>query len=116
MNRKYIDADTLRIKITDLCANANFYQQKAIEESNREDFVSFGGEISAYAKVLVIIDSLQQEQPEIDLEKETEKYFKGWTETDDGIACHYQYVDLNTCRSIAHHFYELGSLNTREEE
>lgn len=70
---KYIDADRLKAKITDLCANANFYQQKAIEESNREDFVSSGGEISAYAKVLSLIDSLQQEQQEVDLEKFTEK-------------------------------------------
>lgn len=59
---KYIDADTLRVKITDLCANANFHQQKAIEESDREDFVSSGGEIYAYAKVLSLLDSLQQEQ------------------------------------------------------
>lgn len=57
----HIDADTLRVKITDLCANANFYQQKAIEESNREDFVSSGGEIYAYAKVISLLDSLQQE-------------------------------------------------------
>jgi len=42
---KYIDADRLRAEINDLCTNANFYQQKAMEESNREDFVSSGGEI-----------------------------------------------------------------------
>ena len=59
---KYIDADILRAKVTDLCANANFYQQKAMEESNREDFVSYGGEISAYAKALSLITALQQEQ------------------------------------------------------
>lgn len=61
---KYIDADILRTKITDLCFNANFYQQKALEESDREDFVSSGGEIFAYAKVLSLLDSLQQKQPE----------------------------------------------------
>ena len=105
---KYIDADRLKAEITDLCANANFYQQKAIEESNRKDFVSSGGEIFAYAKVLSLIDSLQQDLPGVDLRKEIEEYFKGWTETDEGIACHYQYVDLNTCRGIAHHFFELG--------
>ena len=110
---KYIDADRLKAEITDLCANANFYQQKAIEESNREDFVSSGGEIFAYAKVLSLIDSLQQDLPGVDLRKEIEEYFKGWTETDEGIACHYQYVDLNTCRGIAHHFFGLG-LKSRE--
>ena len=65
--KKYIDADILRVKITDLCANANFSQQEAMKESNREDFVSSGGEIFAYAKVLSLIDSLQQEQREVDL-------------------------------------------------
>lgn len=57
----------------------------------------------------------QKRQSEADLDNEIEKYFKGWTETDEGIACHYQYVDLNTCHSIAHHFYELG-LNARKED
>ena len=56
---------------------------------------------------------LQQEQPEVELGNEIEEYFKGWTETDEGIACHYQYVDLNTCRGIAHHFFGLG-LKSRE--
>ena len=57
----------------------------------------------------------EHEQPEVDLDKEIKEYFKGWTETDEGIACHYQYVDLNTCRGIAHYFYELG-INARKEE
>ena len=57
----------------------------------------------------------EQEQPEVDLEKEMKEYFKGWTETEEGIACHYQYVDLNTCHGIARHFYELGR-NARKEE
>lgn len=57
----------------------------------------------------------KQEQPEVELKKEMEEYFKGWTETDEGIACHYQYVDLNTCRGIARHFFNLG-LNARKGE
>lgn len=60
-------------------------------------------------------DSIQQEQSEVYLEREISSYFKGWTETDEGIACHYQYVNLNTCHAIARHFYELG-LNARKEK
>lgn len=58
---RYIDVDRLNAEITDLCANANFYQQRAMEESNREDFIYSDGEIFAYAKVLSLIDSFQQE-------------------------------------------------------
>lgn len=59
---KYIDADILSAKVTDLCFGANFMKQKAMEESNREEFVSSSGETFAYAKVLSLIKSLQQEQ------------------------------------------------------
>ena len=64
--KKYIDADRLRAEITDLFANANFHQQKPMEESDREDFVSSGGEIFAYTKILTLIDSLQQDETQVD--------------------------------------------------
>ena len=59
-----------------------------------------------------LINSLQQE---VDLKDKIKEYFKGWTETDEGIACHYQHVDLNTCHNIARHFFELG-INARKEK
>ena len=104
---KYIDADILRVKITDLCANANFYQQRAMEESNREDFVSSGGEISAYAKVFSLINSLQQEQPKVDIEKELEEAVRKYKPNGD--------FGWGTLYNIAYYFYELG-LNARKEE
>lgn len=102
---KYIDAERLKAEITDLCANANFYQQRAMEESNREDFVSSGGEIFAYSKVLSLINSLQQEQSEINLEKEIEDYCGSYKDrpVPDFI------------EAVARHFYELGQRNIRKE-
>ena len=106
---KYIAVDRLKAKLDE---HYRKYQSKYME--TRAPYTQ--GLIDALDLAEQVIDSLQQEQPEVDLEKETEKYFNGWTETDDGIACHYQYVDLNTCRGIARHFYELGKLDARKEE
>ena len=113
---KYIDADRLKAEITDLCANANFYQQKAIEESNREDFVSSGGEIFAYAKVLSLINSLQQDQPEVDLEKEVRTYccssFRfNYDELNDSF--YSNAFEFDDAVELARHFYELGQQEMR---
>jgi len=50
------------------------------------------------------------EVKEVDLEKVIEEYFKGWTDDYDngGAACHYQYVQVQDCKAIAKHFFELG--------
>lgn len=106
---KYIDADKLIAEIERRLKDyweLSFHNVKAFNEDSN---------VRELKELRSIISSLQQEQPEVDLEKEIEVYFKGWTETDEGIACHYQYVDLNTCRGIARYFYELG-LNARKEE
>ena len=57
------------------------------------------------------------EVKEVDLKKEIEEYFKGWTDDYDngGAACHYQYVQVNDCKAIAKHFFELG-LKTQKGE
>ena len=94
---KYIDAEKLAKAIEDKGLNCSFALK--IERLD----------------TLALIDELQQEQPEVDLEKEMKEYFKGWTETEEGIACHYQYVDLNTCHGIARHFYELGLIERGNE-
>ena len=116
---KYIDADRLKAEITDLCANANFHQQKAIEESNREDFVSSGGEIFAYAKVLSIITSLQQDLPGVDLDADIEmewnsfsKHLAEYSEESEDVV----WLNLYNFNELALHFYELGKLNAKKEE
>lgn len=104
---KYIDADRLKAKITDLCANANFYQQRAMEESDREDFVSSGGEIFAYSKVLSLINSLQQEQSEINLEKEIEVCWETYLKDAFGMPIEGRITKYEV-EEIARHFYALG--------
>ena len=54
------------------------------------------------------LDSLQQEQPEVDLEKELNRYLRGeFKQTAGG--------NFNNYIQVARHFYELGR-NTRKEE
>ena len=64
---------------------------------------------------LALIDGLQQEQPEVDLEKELEKWrhdhFKGKRNGDYNG----EYLERESQLDLAHHFYELG-LNARKEE
>ena len=104
---KYIDAEKLiaEIKRRSAC------EGKQIEDNIKQGFniePCHEYALSVYQGLLDFLDTIEAEQPEVDLEKGIEEYFNGWTETDEGIACHYQYVDLNTCRGIARHFYELG--------
>ena len=81
---KYIDADKLIAEIERLCAEHTSRwetDEVAIVLDKLEDF----------------IDSLQQEQPEVDLEKELEAFLCNYEEDGDAISY-----------DIAHHFYELG--------
>lgn len=97
---KYIDADKLKELIDE--------KWKELADKN----VKIGGgkwdaEISTYLSVLRLIDSLQQEQPEVDLEKELEDYVRKEIPYGNG-----GYGDK---MKIARHFYELG-LNVRKED
>ena len=66
------------------------------------------GEMTAYDKILNIITSLQQEQPEVDLEKFDKEVTKIWgrcaADPNDSLACFH----IETFNEIARHFYELG--------
>ena len=79
----------------------------------------FGGPYKG--KFIAEIDEcpLEQEQPEVDLKKEIETYFKGWymDETDQGYILHTpdDHAGLMSVTQVARHFYELG-LNARKEE
>ena len=102
---KYIDAEKLKAEI-----------QKRIEEtkSMKPSFDQFWtGQISAFKGCLSIIDSLQQEQPDVDLEEDTDfineraRMWKDYKERFDGDKIDYNH--------LIRHFYELG-LNTRKED
>ena len=94
---KYIDADKLIAEIERLRkehTTGGYYNEAALVLNDLEDYA----------------DSLQQEQPEVDLDKEIEEWIikgredfelDGWVAM--GVDC------------IARHFYELG-LNARKEE
>ena len=101
---KYIDADRLKAEIErlyDIARDASYNGE--IE-----------GEMTAYDKILSLITSLQQEQPEVDLEKELgrwrHKHFKGKRDGDYSG----EYLERESQLDLARHFYELG-LNARKE-
>ncbi len=66
-----------------------------------------------------IINSFQQEQPEVDLEKEIAKENKKWTcyeEIGFGALQDARPFDGRDIDRIARYFYELGQCNARKEE
>lgn len=89
---KYIDADKLIAEIREL---------------RSESCISESDEYYEYAKseIINIIHSLQQEQPEVDLEEEIYDWYN--------IMC--IPVTTDALKETARHFYELG-LNARKEE
>lgn len=95
---KYIDADLLIRKIRG---------QIRLENLN---FAALGGGgqtfcINTLEWVLKQIDSLQQEQQKVDLEKEIEEY---WIATEWSKA-----ITLGKFKVIARYFYGLGQLNSK---
>jgi len=92
---KYIDADLLKSKLKDVATEfktGNYYLD------NSEQAVGYENALIDFEQ---IIDSLQQEQPEVDLEEELDTYYDSplW----DG-----EPVSWMTYTRIARHFYELG--------
>jgi hypothetical protein len=94
---KYVDAEKLKAHIQHLIKKDNY-------------------ELFDVPELLSFIDSLQQEQPDVDLEKEIEEYFEGWSDDSEygqaimrNCAC----AGVDECKDIARYFYNLG-LNTRK--
>lgn len=107
MATKYIDAEKLKAVIK---------RQKHELELSIQSQGDYGQSchIVAYDNILSLIASLQQEQPEVDLEEEMEKVGANWPfpASFDGYAK--EWVD-GLMEECAKHFYELG-LNARKEE
>ena len=91
---KYFDADKLIAEIERLQCEQGFDTGEAERAYQM-----------AIKDILAFIDSLQQEQPEVGLEKEIEMAF-------DKIGYPESFNDFNR---LARHFYELGR-NARKEE
>lgn len=71
---KYIDAEKLKEEIKRQIK----VEIEECHKSKNPQFFKFG-RVNALENLIPFIDSLQQEQPEVDLEKEIEEYFNGWT-------------------------------------
>ena len=99
MIKKYIDAEKLKAEI-----ERHIKDVKDAEKKFTPNMGFFDAKLSGIYDVLAIIDSLQQEQSEVDLEKEIDKTV---SECTNGYNFDWD--------RFAHHFYELG-LNTRKEE
>lgn len=105
---KYIDADRLKAEIK---------RQIRLEELN---FAALGGGgqtfcINTLEWVLKRIDSLQEEQPEVDLENEIRSMWEKCGPTDEGMGLESANIVNEQFDYIARHFYNLG-LNARKEE
>ena len=98
---KYIDAERLSTEIdrrmTDnLKADSEIHSTAYFAGAAKEDY-----------DILSFIDSLQQEQPEVDLEKET----KSWILNECGPSDFSPFADhwcADDIMATARHFYELG--------
>ncbi len=102
---KYIDADKLKSIIKSQIKERKEWM-KDIDRSDRQDqlWSDLNGEDMS---ILQIINSLQQEQPEVDLEKEIEKFLASEDSTSYDNAGTYK-VSFKDPVKIARHFYELG--------
>lgn len=99
---KYIDAEKLK-KIVEQA------KQRALKGVEVDENMYCDGRADAFGDVLLEIDSLQQEQQEVDLEEEMRKELRLHYNDDQDVYW------WNYLKNSFRHFYELG-LNARKEE
>lgn len=102
--KRYIDADKLRALLVE--------RYNAFQIGQHSPFRN--GKVETLRETIELIDSLQQEQPEVDLEKEIYTCFEKYTKDAFGIPIEGRITKFEV-EEIAHHFYELG-LNARKEK
>lgn len=103
---KYIDADLLREKISEQMESLPREVGRGAGTITSKGY----GMMEAFQIVRSIIDSLQQDLPEVDLEKIIGQTYHDGSVADTSDMDHVDY------ENIARHFYELGKLNARKEE
>ena len=103
---KYIDADKLREKI---------YAEDTVSLAHGSSPEFDQGCHYAFLTVLSFLDFLQQEQPDVNLEKEIDLFVHGWSideflglVNDEGWS-----VTVGDIKNVARHFYELGQQEMR---
>ena len=95
---KYIDAELLREKI-----------EKTYKSEIQPWLSGVSATSAIYDYVLPLIDSLQQEQPEVDLKEEIASFFS------KNPIPHEHITDWPLLKNTALHFFNLG-LNARKEK
>lgn len=80
-----------------------------------EEGASIGAAESIFEEVRKIIDSLQQEQTEVDLEKEIENEWRKCCPTDEGMGLESANIVKEQFDAIVYYFYKLG-INARKEK
>ena len=101
---KYIDAEKL---IAEIERRIAAYQKNFDKADNKIAKLSTDGRIASLKEILPFITSLQQEQPEVELEKEIEEHAESMP--------HGEFTHDSECREHEEgamkefrHFYELG--------
>lgn len=113
--RKFIEADKLIAEINGIIAGVKV--KKHPDEFGSIEQCLAAAEIEALNLTLDCIKELQQEQPEVDIAKEIEEYFKGWFVDEDlGLVKSDSWSCIvKDVKEVARHFYELG-LKAKKEE
>ena len=75
---KYIDVDILRKEIEKRLKNIRDYMNGSGMKFKGPKYYQAQGKESSYDAILNIIDSLQQEQPEVDLEEASRNVYESW--------------------------------------
>ena len=106
---KYVDAEKLLAEI-----EGHIKEVKETENRFHPNLGFFDAKLSGIYDVLSILDSLQQEQPDVDLEKEIDACWRNWLSPSnqkevEGVLPKTEFA------MYARHFYELG-FNARKEE
>lgn len=103
--KKYIDADLLRKEIER--RKEKWLAESRLIKKGKDKAMYAAGKSSGYTEFLSLVNSLQQEQPEVDLKEEIDREldtrWKG------------EYLSTQKFRESARHFYELG-LKAKEDE
>ena len=106
----YINADHLKVEI-----EKHIKEVKDAEKRFTPNMGFFDAKLSGIYDVMALIDSLQQEKPEVDLEKEIRSMWKKCEPTDEGMGVESTYMHIEAFDIIARYFYELG-LNAKKIE
>lgn len=107
---KYIDADHLKVEI-----EKHIKEVKDAGKRLTPNMGFFDAKLSGIYDVIAIIDSLQQEQTEVDLRNEINRFLSNATMMNKGEWKGKYPISEMGFGVVARHFFNLG-LNARKEE